>query len=503
MRALSRHIKFARDRWTIIKRVGDSGMSATKIILAIVGAALGLAAMAMLFGGAALAIAYGTQRDDDGFLTSRSYDLGSDGYALISEDVDIAPHAGDWWPSDLASVRLQVESADGGPLFVGIGPTDDVDDYLRGVALDRLVEIRGRGDDDIDYDSQSGGAPGSAPGAQTFWAVSSEGAGERSITWEVESGTWTVVVMNADASLGVDVQARAGAKADILLPIGIGLLFIGLVAGGVAAVLLVIATRPTAMAPVAAGAPGPATAAPGMPLAAAIATAGAGGAVPTVYPVALEGRLDEPLSRWMWLVKWILAIPHFIILWFLWVAFGILTVVAFFAILINGRYPRGIFDFNVGVMRWTWRVGFYAFSAMGTDKYPPFTLEDVESYPARLSVAYPERLSRGLVLVKWWLLAIPHYIIVGILTNGITWWSSSFNDENTVFQFGGGLIGLLALIGVIALAFTGKYPKDLFNLVIGLNRWVYRVTAYAALMRDEYPPFRLDNGEGEPEKTGS
>ena len=213
--------------------------------------------------------------------------------------------------------------------------------------------------------------------------------------------------------------------------------------------------------------------------------------------------MDQPLSRWMWLVKWILAIPHYVVLWFLWIAFAILTIVAFFAILINERYPKGIFDFNVGVLRWSWRVGFYSFSALGTDKYPPFTLEDVPDYPARLNVAYPEKLSRGLVLVKWWLLAIPHYIIVGILTNGIVWWGTDIGDGDRVLEFGGGLIGLLALIGAIALAFTGKYPRDLFNLVIGLNRWVYRVAAYASLMRDEYPPFRLDLGETEPgEKQG-
>jgi hypothetical protein len=215
------------------------------------------------------------------------------------------------------------------------------------------------------------------------------------------------------------------------------------------------------------------------------------------YPVRLEGELQPGLSRWLWLVKWLLAIPHFLILVFLWLTLFVLTVVAFFAILFTGRYPRGIFDFNVGVLRWTWRVAYYSYGALGTDRYPPFTLDDVPDYPARLEIAYPEQLSRGLVLVKWWLLAIPHYILVGILLGGGSYAASQAGDWFWGWGFETGLIGVLVLFAGVALLFTQRYPPALFDFVLGLDRWVARVAAYVLLMRDEYPPFRLDQGGAE------
>ncbi|MFJ4342714.1 DUF4389 domain-containing protein [Streptomyces sp. NPDC088915] len=205
-------------------------------------------------------------------------------------------------------------------------------------------------------------------------------------------------------------------------------------------------------------------------------------------PVTVTAELDSPLSRWLWLVKWILVIPHWIVLFFLWIAFLLVTVVAFFAILFTERFPRALFDFNLGVLRWSWRVSYYSYGALATDRYPPFSLGPEPDYPARLDIAYPERLSRSLVLVKWWLLAIPHYLVIAFFTGGahVDWWS-------------GGLITLLAVIAGFALAFTSRYPRDLFDLVVGLNRWVLRVAAYASLMTDAYPPFRLDQGGVEKE----
>ncbi len=196
------------------------------------------------------------------------------------------------------------------------------------------------------------------------------------------------------------------------------------------------------------------------------------------YPVTLRGDISIPPGRWVWIFKWLLAIPHYFVLCFLGIAAFVCWIISLFAILFTGKYPRGLFNFIEGVMRWAWRVGFYSYMALGTDKYPPFSLEPDPGYPADLEVQYPEKLSNGLVLVKWWLLAIPHWIIVFIFQGGRDWM---------------GVVPILSVVSGIVLLFTGKYPEGLFKVIISMDRWSYRVYAYVALMRDEYPPFRLDD----------
>jgi hypothetical protein len=319
----------------------------------------------------------------------------------------------------------------------------------------------------------TGTRPVTRADAETFWVASAAGPGQQTVTWDARPGEWAVVVANVDGRSGVDVDLTVSARAGFLLPAGlvtgaIGLLLLGV---GIAVMLAAVGrTRSVSSAP-----------------------ATVGGA----YPVRLNGALDPGLSRWLWLVKWFLAIPHLVVLAFLWLAFVPLTFIAGIAILFTGRYPRSIFDFNVGVVRWSWRVAYYATNALGTDRYPPFTLQPDPSYPADLAVDYPERLSRGLVLVKWWLLAIPHYIVVAFFAG--TWsWSTPGGRDNVEYVFGGSLIGILVLIGAVVLLFSGRYPQPVFDFVMGMNRWCYRVLAYAALMRDEYPPFRFDAGGTDP-----
>ncbi len=197
------------------------------------------------------------------------------------------------------------------------------------------------------------------------------------------------------------------------------------------------------------------------------------------YPLEIRGELSSELSRWLWLVKWLLAIPHFIVLIALSLVSIVLWIISLFAILFTARYPRGIFNFNLGVMRWWWRVSFYA-GVLGTDRYPPFSLSPDDDYPADLYVEYPERLSRLKVVFKWWLLALPQYIVL-----------SSMN----------GLGFFLAIFAGIALLFTGRYRSDMFGVQMAFNRWNLRVGGYAALFYDDYPPYEFDSSNGAPDTT--
>jgi len=448
-----------------------------RVILVVVGCLLLVPAVGMVLGGGALVWAHNTQRDADGFFTSSTQRLETITHAITSEKLDLGQDTGR--PGDvmgsLATVRLRVERPGRAPVFVGIGPRDRVADYLSGVAHAEITDVA-LDPFRVSYRYSGGDQTPGPPGEQRFWVASAEGRGPQTMEWKIRSGQWAVVVMNADGSAGVGVDAAVGVKAGWIEPLGIALLIVGAVLLLVATTMLVIGVVGLVHHGHDTGSEEPSE--------------------PGTSPVRLTGHLDPGLGRWLWLVKWLLLIPHFVVLAFLWLAFSVLTLVSGVAILITGRYPRGIFDFNLGVLRWTWRVTFYAFGVNGTDRYPPFTLGAAPDYPAALDIAYPERLSRGLVLVKWWLLAIPQYLIVGVLVGG----------TRTVWTAGGQSVGVpvtglntwLVMVAVVVLLVTGRYPRGIFNLLVGFHRWIFRVIAYAALFTDHYPPFRLDQGPDEP-----
>jgi len=444
-------------------------MRVGKILLLVFGSIATLVALGLLAAGGALLWAHTTQRDEDGFFASRTERFETASRAITSEEIDLGTDAdGPDWVEGLATVRLRATGANPAKsTFLGIATERDVEEYLGGVARAEVVDIDYH-PFSVEYRIELGGAVPEPPSRQAFWAASAQGVGTQTIEWEIEGGRWAVVVMNADGSSGVAVDASVGAKVGLLLWLAIGLLTGGVLALGGGATMIAFGARGW-------GAP---ETAPPTPAGAPLEAEGETEARP--YPVQVDGVLEPSLSRWLWLVKWLLAIPHYIVLVFVWIAFFVTTIAAGVAIVATGRYPRGIFDFNVGVLRWTWRVQFYSYHALATDRYPPFSLGPEPDYPATLEIEYPHRLSRGLALVKWWLLAVPHYLVVGIFLGG-----------GGPRFWGAGLVGLLVLYAAVSLLFVRRYPRDIFELVVGLNRWSYRVVAYAALMRDEYPPFRL------------
>jgi len=455
-------------------------MKPGRIIAIILGSLLALPSLGIFLGGGALTIAYAVERGDDGYFDETLDRLGTATAAITTADVDFRSDPGPQWVLDLVdiSLRLQVTSVDPDTeLFVGIGPEAAVETFLAGVAHDEIRDIEFGGD--VKYRSVSGDQAATPPGDQDFWVTSTSMAGAQVFEWDVTEGDWVVVLMNADGSTGILADVTAGVRSGSLLAIGITMLAVGAVLMAIAVVIILAGARRRMDEPaVAAARPSPLEPVP-----------------VTAHPVRLDAAIDTPLSPWLWLVKWFLAIPHFVVLVFLWIGFVVLTFVAGIAILFTGRYPRGMFDFNVGVLRWTWRVAFYAASGgLGTDRYPAFTMGAEADYPATLDIAYPGELSRGLVLVKWWLLAIPHYLVlVFIVGGGVGWWWDTGGA-----MWSGGLVGVLVLIAAVILLFTSRYPEPLFDLIVGLNRWAFRVCAYVALMTDHYPPFRLDQGGREP-----
>ncbi|WP_248760761.1 DUF4389 domain-containing protein [Pseudarthrobacter sp. SSS035] len=484
-------------------------MRARSITMLILGILLSMLGGGLLVGGIGASWVNSLQ-NDGGYLTSPRERFAVDSTAIVSARADSM--RGDSYPGplpfDVGSFRIGAESANTGKdIFVGIAPRADVDRYVAGSNYSELRDVEFR-PFSAEYREVQGTTQLPAPADQDFWAASTAGSGQRTLDWKIEAGDWSVVVMNADASAGVSADLQAGFRSELFGPIAAGLLTAGVILLVLGVPLLIFGAQglgrhtPSPTAAVPAASPGAATPS---------AYQGPAGQAPNVqspsvqpaaglppYPARLRGELDPVLSRWMWLAKWFLAIPHFFVLFFLWFAFVVVTIIAGFAILFTGHYPHSLFNFNVGVLRWGWRVAFYTYGALGTDRYPPFTLARTD-YPADFDVDYPERLSRGLVLVKWWLLALPHFVIIAALTGTSTVRWTDPQTPGIRYETGTGfsLFGFLVLVAAVILLFSGRYQRPLFDLLMGFNRWIYRVITYAALMRDEYPPFRLDQGPSE------
>lgn len=219
-------------------------MTAGKVIMAIIGAILGLVAFALVAAGAVLLWAHGTQRTPDGFYEARTVSLATDSHALITGPIDlVAARPTAWFPSSqLATLRFEAEPTDGSSVFMGIGPEDEVASYLDGVGVAEVLRTSPFSGE-VTYDTVDGGAPPGPPGEQDFWVASAEGEGTQTVTWDLESGEWTGVIMNVDGSAHVSADFNAGAQVGILLPIAIGLVLGGLALGVLAVILLVLAIR--------------------------------------------------------------------------------------------------------------------------------------------------------------------------------------------------------------------------------------------------------------------
>jgi hypothetical protein len=184
--------------------------------------------------------------------------------------------------------------------------------------------------------------------------------------------------------------------------------------------------------------------------------------------------VEAPLkvARWRPLVQWLLAIPHFIVIYALRLVASVVFVLSWFAILFTGKMPEGFFGAQCMVMRYQWRV--LTYMAFMREPYPAFAFDtvgpDPGTDPARLSFEPPDKLSRGLIFVKW-LLLIPHFLVLFVLS------------------IGGLFVGIAGFFAVII---TGAWPEGMRRYLIGLNRWSFRVNMYFFLMTDVYPPFSLD-----------
>jgi hypothetical protein len=234
-------------------------MNGSRIALIVGGSLASLLAAGLLAIGG-LALWGDSQKNSDGYLSTDTHQFEAGTRALATENLDVDLGDADWvaQPNDLGKVRVQVESRNDKPVFVGIARTSDVDNYLASVSHTTVKDVD-TSPFDADYDDHAGDRRPVAPADSHIWAASEHGSGTQTLHWEIEDGDYSVVVMNADGSSGVDADVSTGANVPFLDEIGWSALGSGGFVLVVGIALLVTGIRrpgnPTGTAPIASAAP--------------------------------------------------------------------------------------------------------------------------------------------------------------------------------------------------------------------------------------------------------
>jgi len=444
-------------------------MKAGRVVLFVFGSVLVLVALALLVGSGVLFWAEGTFKDAEQFYTSGPIQIERAATAIITEPADI--HLGVAWMVDwsrLVSMRLTAANTQAKKgVFIGIADAEDIAGYLAGVSRDEITKLnfsRRRGKQ-VEYRRFPGAVLPSDPASQDFWVASAHGPGAQTLTWTIEQGSFVLVLMNEDTSSGIDTEVRLGAKVPLVRGIAIGLLVGGIVFLFVAVFMIVMSVR--------------------KPSHSQEPPHDGSNSLSVDYPATLSIRYTtRKLNRLTTFFRLIVAIPILIVvsllagtgfvwrggpwkfegLWF--AAFVVLPTILL--IVFRQKYPRWWFDWNLALAKFVTRVA--AYLALLTDIYPSTDEDQVVD----LRIPYPNaktELSRWMPLVKWFV-AIPHYILLWFLDVAMV---------------------VAVVIAWFAILFSGRYPKNLFDFVVGVFRWHLRVAAYVILLTtDEYPPFTLE-----------
>jgi len=223
-----------------------------RVLLLVFGSIIALIGLGIAAGGGFLLYANGRLKDDQGFFTSRTERFATASVAIATRDLDVG-NAGPLTDSGrFATIRIRATPADPTrAIFIGIGPVDQVNRYLQGVAHLQLVDLD-YSPFKVTYTPVPGRARATPPALQPFWAARVSGRGRQDLVWGVKDGTWSAVLMNATGAPGVDARASVGVKIQHLVPIGVGLLVGGLLIAGGGALMIYFGGRPPRQPPPAA-----------------------------------------------------------------------------------------------------------------------------------------------------------------------------------------------------------------------------------------------------------